>query len=183
MPNRYSTLSLQAKLLLAAISASSYWIVDALADRSAAFNEFLSQGNAGRYLIGIALGALVMAPYVSSPQWRVLRLVTMCIASAAIYDGAVRFVSDGPLSYNTLAPFLLSGAIAALLVGLAVGLLAPRRLHRRMVPLSLVAGVFGGAAFNWSLASGSDSAPFAGHVVWQVLVCLALHLSFREAPA
>lgn len=180
MTNRYFTLSLQAKLLLALISASAYLILDVLADRSEAFNELLSKGNAGFHLIGITFGALVVALYVTSANRRILRVVTMCFASAAIYYGAVRFVVDGPMSYNTLAPYLLSGGGAALLVGLTVVLLAPRRLPWTMIPASLVAGFLGGAAFDWSLGNGSEVALFAGHAVWQVLVCLALHFSFRE---
>ena len=55
-----------------------------------------------------------------------MRAAAMCVASAAIYYVAVRFVVDGPFHYDTMTSFAVSGAGAALLTGLAVVVLAPR---------------------------------------------------------
>jgi hypothetical protein len=180
--NRYFTLSLQAKLLLAAVSASTDWILNVLADWSNAVGELLSKGDALFHVTGIVFGALVMAPYVTSANRRVLRVVAMCIASAAIYYGAVRFVVDGPFGNSTLVPFLISGGGAGLLVGLTIVLLGPRRLRWILIPSTLVAGAIGGVAFDGGFDSSSEAGQFAGFAAWQVLVCLALHFSFKQAP-
>ncbi len=182
MASRYFTLSLQAKLVLAVISASTYWILFALAEWSEALDRILEKGNSASHLIGIAFGALVMAPYVTSASSRVPRVVAMCVASAVIYYGAVRFVFDGPASYDAIVLFLIAGGAAALLVGLAVALLAPRRLRWTLPPIMLVAGGIGGAVMNWQIDGARDFSLVTGHFAWQILVCLALHFGFHETP-
>ncbi len=174
-------LSFPAKLALALVSASSHWLMSFLADRSAAFDEFLSTANFGLHIVGILFGALVMAPYVAAPDRRILRIIAMCVASAAIYYAAVRFVVDGPFIHSTIAPFLISGTAAALLVGLATAWIAPRRPSALLVALTVVAGAVGGSTFDWSFGGALESAPIAGHYVWQLLVCVALHFGFRKA--
>jgi hypothetical protein len=132
-------------------------------------------------MIGVVFGALVMAPYSVASRLRMVRIVAMCVASAAIYFHAIRFVVDGPFSYKTITPFLMSGGGAAVLVGLSVVVLAPRNASWRLFALCLFAGVVGGAAFDDSIWRGSGFAEVGGHLSWQVLVCLALHLSLRPA--
>ena len=96
-----------------------------------------------------------------------------------IYWLAVWFVTDGPIGYNAITSFVLAGAGAALLSGFAVVALAPRAFVLRLVAFTLVAGAIGGAAFDLKFAF--DQYLLAGHCAWQILVCLALHFSFRTA--
>jgi hypothetical protein len=174
------SLNLWAKLALAAVSASSYGILNFLSERSETIDAILSKANSGLHLIGIVFGVLVMVPYVApSGRW-ILRAVTMCIASAAIYYIAVRFVVDGPLGYDVTTSFVLSGSGAALLTGFAVVVLGPRPFSVKLVPLLLAAGAVGGAAFGHKLTI--DGIMLFGHTAWQLFVCLALHFSFRKTP-
>ena len=177
------SLPLPAKLALAVVSASSYgwiqWLVTLLDDWS---GSDLSNTVWPGHMIAAVFGALVMAPYVVASRLRVVRILAMCAASAAIYFYAIKFVIDGPFSYDTITPFLISGSGAALLVGLSVAILAPRRASWRLFVLCLVAGVIGGAAFNDAIWLGSGFAEIGGHLIWQFLICLALHLGLRTAP-
>lgn len=174
------SLTLRAKLLLALISAGSYGFLNFLSSRSEAIDALLSTSNSGMHLIGIMFGAFVMVPYVTPTGHRVLRAVTMCIASASIYYAAVRFVAVGPLGYNKITSFVLSGSGAALLTGLTVVVLGPRPFSARLIPLMLAAGAAGGAVFEYK--SSIDEFMLLAHTAWQLLVCLALHFSFRETP-
>jgi hypothetical protein len=177
------SLPLPGKLVLAALSAGSYWFINELGDRFdweiTIFGNFVWPS----HLVAMIFGALVMAPYAAASRMRLPRMLTMCVASAFIYFYAIKFVADGPFSYNAITPFLISGGGAALLVGLAVVVLAPRSASWRLFALCLVAGVIGGAAFEESLWLGSDFEVFGGHLAWQALVCLALHLGLRPASA
>lgn len=177
------SLTLPGKLMLAVLSASSYWLIDALGTEfewdTTIFGNFAWESQ----LVAVIFGALVMAPYAAASRILWLRIPAMWVASALIYVYAIKFVVDGPFSYDTLSPFLISGGAAALLVGLSVAMLAPRRISWRLFALCLVAGVVGGAAFAESVWLGSDFEVIGGHVVWQVLVCLALHLGLRPVPA
>ena len=177
------SLSLPGKLVLALLSGASYWLIDESGDRSGWDVKIFGNFVWPSHLVAAIFGVLVMAPYAAASSIRWLRMLGMCIASAFIYFYAIKFVADGPLSYNTLAPFLISGAAAALLVGLSVVVLAPGRASWRLFVLCLVAGLAGGAAFDDSVWPGSDFAPFGGQLIWQVLVCLALHFGLRPAPA
>ena len=177
------SLTLPGKLILAIFSASAYWLIDALGTGfewdTTVFGHFAWQS----HLLAVIFGALVMAPYAAASRIRWLRMPAMCAASALIYFYAIQFVVDGPFRYDTLTPFLISGGGAALLVGLSVAMLAPRRFSWRLFALCLVAGVAGGAAFAESVWLGSDFEVVGGHLIWQVLVCLALHLGLRRASA
>ncbi len=180
MKQEPQSLNLWAKVALALVSAGTYGLLNSLSARSEALDAILSKANSGMHLIGIIFGALVMVPYVAPAGRRVLRAVTMCIASAAIYYAAVRFVADGPLGYNTITSFVLSGSGAALLTGLTVVVLGPRPFPARLIPLMLAAGAAGGAVFEYK--SSIDETMLLAHAAWQLLVCLALHFSFRETP-
>jgi membrane associated rhomboid family serine protease len=173
---------LWARLTLAVISGSSYGWINALVDRlewsATIFGGFYWQS----HLFGAIFGVLVMAPYAAASRLRLPRILAMCVASAAIYYYAVKFVADGPFSYNSIVPFLVSGGGAALLVGISVVMLAPRQSSWRLLGLCLVAGIVGGGAFNDMVGLGSDFGEIGGHLIWQVLVCLALHLGLRPAP-
>ena len=177
------SLSLAVKLALAAISAGLFWIIEDLADRfdwdTTIFGDFAWPS----HLVAAIFGILVMAPYAAVSSVRLLRVLGMCVASAFIYFYAVKFVIEGPLSYNTPAPYLISGGSAALLVGLSVAMFAPRRASWRLFVLCSIAGFIGGASFDETVWPGADFELFGGHVIWQVLVCLALHFGLRPAPA
>ena len=75
-------------------------------------------------------GALVMAPYARAPR-RLLRGIALAIAAAAIYYGAIRFVVDVPIGLDAMATFMIAGAGAALLCGLAVAVIAPQAFNLR----------------------------------------------------
>jgi hypothetical protein len=127
---------------------------------------------------GAAFGALVLGPYAAAAH-RVPRILALAIASAAIYYGAIAFVANGPLSGDLIVSLVLVGSGAALLSGLAVAVIAPRKPAWRLVPLLLVAGAGGGAAFELKVAN--DGLLLIGHATWQLLVCLALHYGFNPA--
>lgn len=175
------SLPLWARLALAVVSAGSYWLVGTLGDRFDWTNTVF--GIAWQpHLIAAIFGALVMAPCITASRFRWLRVAAMCAASAFIYFYAVKFVIDGPFSYNTITPFLISGGGAALLVGLSVVVFAPQRVSTRLFLYCLIAGLLGGAAFDDSIWLDSGFADVGGHLAWQVLVCLALHFGLRPAP-
>lgn len=179
--NSKGTLPLIGKLALAVVSAGSYWLLGCLSEQSETLDELLSSANTGLHLVGIVFGALVMAPYALSSNRRALRGVAMCVASAAIYYAAIRFIVDGPFGYDTIVPYLISGGGAAVLVSITVVLVAPRRPRWQAIPLAVTAGTLGGAVFDWSFGNGSEVNAIVGHLAWQVLVCLALHFGLREA--
>jgi hypothetical protein len=125
-------------------------------------------------------GALVLAPYARAPH-RVARGVAIAAASAGIYYLAVWFVTGGPAGLESAVSFVLAGAGAAILCGVAVVVLAPRGFAWRLLPLLLVAGAVGGAAFEINFAA--DPVLLIAHAAWQLLVCLALHLGLRGDAA
>ena len=171
-------LPLLIKLALALVSVVAYSVIAELADRFEAIESVPDTGLWFHYVVGAVFGALVLAPYLGARQ-RIVRLILLCVASALIYWLAVWFVTDGPIGYNAITSFVLAGAGAALLSGFAVVALAPRAFDLRLVAFTLVAGAIGGAAFDLKFAF--DQYLLAGHCAWQILVCLALHFSFRTA--
>jgi len=177
MEQPLASLNLATKFALALISAGSYGLLTFLSERSEALDTFLSTGNSGMHLVAVVFGALVLVPYVSASGRWPLRAAALCVASAAIYYAAVRFVVDGPFHYDTMASFAVSGAGAALMTGLAVVLLAPRPFRMKLVPMMLVAGAAGGIVFDHKFSI--DESMLLGHFAWQALVCVALHFSFR----
>ncbi|MEX1994277.1 MAG: hypothetical protein WD929_06420 [Steroidobacteraceae bacterium] len=133
------------------------------------------------HLIAVIFAVLVMAPYAAASRHRWLRMLAMCVASVLIYRLAVALVVDGPFGYDSIISYLLSGAGAAMLIGISVVVLVPRRLPWLLPVYCLFAGAIGGAAFEDSMWPGSGYAELGGHLIWQVLVCLALHLGLRPA--
>jgi len=175
-PSTGTSFPLLIKLSLALVSVVAYSIIAELADRFEAIESFPDTGLWFHYVVGAVFGALVLAPYLG-PRQKIVRLILLCAASALIYWLAVWFVTDGPIGYNAITSFVLAGAGAALLSGLAVVALAPRAFDLRLVAFTLLAGAIGGAAFDLKFAF--DQYLLAGHAAWQMLVCLALHFSFR----
>jgi hypothetical protein len=87
-------------------------------------------------------------------------------------------VVEGPIGSSSLVSFLLAGGGAAVASGLAVVAIASREGSWRLVAMTLVAGLLGGAAFELKLSF--DPGLVAGHAAWQLLVCMALHFALRE---
>jgi hypothetical protein len=167
------------KLALALVSVIAYSVIAELADKVEAIESVPDTGRWFHYVVGAVFGALVLAPYLG-PRQRVIRFFMLCLASAAIYWLAVWFVTDGPIGYDAITSFVIAGAGAALLSGLAVVAIAPRSFDVRLIAFMLVAGAIGGAAFDLKFAF--DQYLLAGHGAWQLLTCLALHFGFRATP-
>ena len=175
-----SELSLGYRLILALISGLAYWPCEDLSDWVDGNDTATVIGTVIRlvfgYLPGFIFGVLVMAPYAAASRNRVMRAAGLGVASSVIYYLAMKFVVDGPFSYETMTPFLISGGGSALLVGFAVLFLAPIGFRWILIPLTLVAGLFGGAAFRLNIWGGIfQTSLLPGHIAWQILVCLALH--------
>ena len=168
------------KLALALVSAIAYSVIAELADRFEAIESVPDTGLWFHYVVGAVFGALVLAPYLGARQ-RFIRFIGLCVASAAIYWLAVWFVTDGPIGYDAVTAFVIAGAGAALLSGIAVVAIAPRSFDLRLAGFTLVAGALGGAAFELKFAF--DQYLLAGHVAWQMLTCLALHFGLRTQSA
>ncbi len=170
--------SLGAKLALALVSVGLYWLVVALAE------HFDWSGTVFGFqwpfhLIGLIFGALVLAPYAAHSPQHIVRMITLAVASALIYQLAVRFVVDGPLGYSTILPYVIAGAGSALLTGLAVALIVPRHITWKLLLFTLIAGAIGGAAFDWQLPLAWAPNDLHAYLAWQVLVCLALDRGLR----
>jgi hypothetical protein len=176
------TLTLPHKLALALVSVGAYWLIVALAERFD-WSTTVFGFQWPFHVIGLVFGALVMAPYAARSPHRAPRMLALSVASAVIYHLAVRFVVDGPLGYSTMMPYVVAGAGAATLAGLAVVVLAPRHFDWRLPLLTLVAGAIGGAAFEWQLPVAWAPNDLHAYVAWQLLVCLALHWGLRAKTA
>ena len=172
--------SLILRIGLALASIVAYAVLALIAEKLEAVDGIPETGIWFHYLVGAVFGALVLAPFIG-PRQRFIRFVAMCVASAAIYYVAVRFVIDGPIGYDMITSFILSGGAAALLAGIAVVVIAPRAFSWKLLPLALAAGALGGATFD--LKFSFDPNLLIGHAVWQLLVCLALNVSFRDTSA
>ena len=178
-----ATHRLAVKLAYALVSVGLYWLVVVLAERYD-WSGTVFGFQWPFHLIGLIFGALVMAPYATDTPKHLVRMIALTIASALIYQLAVRFVVDGPLGYSTIAPYVIAGAVSALLVGLAIALIVPRHIFWRLPLFTLVAGAIGGAAFDWQLELAWAPNDLHAYLAWQVLVCLALDRGFaRPGPA
>ena len=160
-------------------SIVAYAVLVLLAEKLDTIEGIPETGLWFHYVVGAVFGALVLAPFIG-PRQRVIRFVAMCVASAAIYYLAVRFVIDGPIGYDMITSFILAGSAAALLSAMGVVVIAPRAFSWKLLPLALTAGAVGGAAFD--LKFSFDPNLLIGHAAWQLLVCIALNFSFRYPP-
>ena len=174
----YRNPTLPGRLALVLVSIVGYWLSGILANLvdldTAPWLKLPLQ-----HAPGLIFGLLVLGPYVSRPPYA-LRLIAMAVASAVIYYLAVSFVIDGPFSYRTITPYLISGVTAALLVAASTMLLAPRDWRWMPLLFAVIAGIAGGAMFEWDPLARSEFESIVPHAVWQALVCLALHLGLRK---
>jgi hypothetical protein len=171
--------SLVFKYGLALTSVVAYAVIAQLADVLEPIEAIPDAGLWFHYVVGAVFGALVLGPYVGTNH-RAMRILSLSVASAVIYYLAVKFVVDGPIGYEAITSFVIAGAGAAVLCGVATVLLAPCAPGWRVVPLAAVAGALGGATFELKLPF--DPNLLVAHAIWQLLVCLALHFSLRERP-
>ena len=168
------------RIALVLASIVTYAVLAMLAEKLESIKGIPETGLWFHYVVGAVFGALVLAPFIG-PRQRAVRFLAMCVASAAIYYLAVRFVIDGPIGYDMITSFILAGSAAAVLSGIAVVAIAPRAFTLKLLPLALAAGALGGATFD--LKFSFDPNLLIGHAVWQLLVCLVLNFSFREMRA
>jgi hypothetical protein len=173
---------LPARLALALVSVGGYGLIVALAERFD-WSGTVFGFQWPLHVIGLLFGALVMAPYAGQSPQRAARVLALSIAGAAIYQLAVRFVVDGPLGYATITPYIIAGAGAAVLTGLAVVAFTPGRFQWRLMSLTLAAGAIGGAAFEWQLPIEWAPNDLHAYLAWQLLVCMALHWGLLPATS
>ena len=179
IPGSYRNPTLTGKLALVLVSVAGYWLSGVLA-------EVVDPDGANwlafplHHAPGLVFGLLVMGPYVAKPPYAP-RLIAMAVASAVIYYLAVLFVIEGPFSYNTTTPYLVSGGTAAALVATSTMLLAARAWRWMPLWVTAILGIVGGATFRWDPLADSEWFPLVvPHAVWQALVCLALHFGMRR---
>jgi hypothetical protein len=178
IPGDFRNPTLPGKLALVLMSIAGYWL--------SAFLASVMDPDGTSWLVfplhhapGLIFGLLVMGPYVARSPYA-LRLIAMAVASAVIYYLALLFVIKGPLSYKTITPYLIAGGTAAFLVAMSTMLLAPRAWRWTPLLFAAIAGVVGGAVFEWDPLARSEFALIVPHTAWQALVCLALHLGLRS---
>lgn len=175
-----TNLPLISKLLLSLASIAAYLLVANLAEALDPLESVPDAGLWFHYVVGAIFGALVLGPYATAPH-KALRIFGLAAASAVIYRLAILFVTEGPLSYDVLTTFMITGAGAALLCVLATCLIAPQPLRLNAFLFVLLAGAAGGASFELKLVT--DPFLLLSHAIWQLLVCLALHAGFRARPS
>ncbi len=166
------------RLLLAIASIVAYAVLVQLTPVFESIEGGPNMNTVFHLVVGAVFGAFVLAPYARAPR-RKLRGIALAIAAAAIYYGAVRFVVNAPSGLDALATFVIAGAGAALLCGVAVAVIAPQSFNLRLAALLLVAGAAGGAAFDFKLSF--DPNLLVGHAAWQLLTCLALFFGPRSS--
>jgi hypothetical protein len=179
-PSADTRFSLASKVLLALASIASYALVSSLAEALEPMESVPPPGVWFPYVAGAIFGGFVLMPYVGADR-RAVRIAALWVAGALIYRLAVWFATDGPLNYDVLVTFVITGAGAAVLCALAVALLAPRPYRPLALVFALVAGALGGASFELKVAS--DEFMVLSHGCWQLLVCLALHAGFDRSPS
>lgn len=174
-PSTGTSFPLYAELLLALASIVVYALVAMLAEALDPLESVPDAVLWFHYVVGAVFGALVLGPYaVRERRW--LRILALAIAGALIYRLAILFVTEGPLDYDVLTTFVITGAGAAVLCWLAICLIASRPYRVLPLVLALTAGAVGGASFDLKFAS--DPFLLVSHALWQLLVCLALHAGF-----
>ena len=142
-------------------------------------------------LHAVFFALLVMAPFVSTPRYRRLRIVTLCAASVLSYDAAMRIpdIVASNLISDT-GDFMLAGVTGALLVATAVRFLGPLQVRSGYWVYTAIAGLAGGLIFSrtFGLCDWDQCRtawlilPYAsGWVAWQSLVCAAMYLGVRQA--
>src|SRR6185503_1702488 len=123
-PSHGTGSSLVFKYGLALTSVVAYAVIAQLADALEPIEAIPDAGLWFHYVVGAVFGALVLGPYVGTNH-RAMRILSLSVASAVIYYLAVKFVVDGPIGYEAITSFVIAGAGAAVLCGVATVFLAP----------------------------------------------------------
>jgi hypothetical protein len=141
-------------------------------------------------LHAVFFGLLVMAPFVTAPRHKVLRVFALTVASIFSYDAAMRIPDIVPSNLITdTGDFMLAGLTGALLVATAVRFIAPLRVTPAYWTYTSAAGLTGGLIFSqaFKLCDWDQCRmawlimPYAsGWIAWQSLVCAAMFLGARQ---
>ena len=183
-------LSLTWRLTLAFLSGSSVWLPIIFED--------LASGVYWRFEVGFMpagffLGALVLAPCVSSHAYPLIRAVALVIAAVLIQALAVHVTINESYLYAFGVPgdyeVILNVMFATVLLCVATGWIAPIRITGTLIGYSLVAGLIAGLSFwvlltyfwTWLCFSEcpwwNDLAFVGGWVIWHMAICVALYFS------
>jgi len=171
--------ALPFRLLLASASIVAYAVLAQFTPVLEALDDVPYASTVFHLVVGAIFGTLVLAPYTRASS-RLIRGVALAAASAAIYYFTIRFVVGGPAGLSALATFMIAGACAALLCGVAVAVIAPLAFSLRLAALLVASGAVGGAVFDTRISF--DPNLLLGHAAWQLLVCLALFFGQRNGP-
>jgi hypothetical protein len=102
----------------------------------------------------------------------------MIVASIAIYVGvahlAVSQYKPVYLEFSYDMSITLSGALGALLTGIAVQLLAPLKLTFKSYISLIIVGLIAGYIFSYSIDSANILVNALGFIIWQTLVCYTI---------
>ncbi len=141
-------------------------------------------------LHGLLFGLLVMAPFVTSRQQRVTRVLVLAVASVFIYDLAIRAPDLVAIEIlGDTGEFVVAGISGAVLVATAVRFVAPLTVTPAYWGFSFLAGLIGGFVFSqafeiceWDKCAATWMIlPYAaGWIVWQSLVCAAMFFGVRR---
>jgi hypothetical protein len=142
-------------------------------------------------LHAIFFALFVMAPFVSTRQFRGLRIALLAVASVLSYDAAMRIPDIVPSNVITdTGDFMLAGVTGALVVATAVRFIAPLQVRASYWAYTAVAGLVGGLIFSrtfelcdwdhcrtaWLVLPYSS-----GWIIWQSVLCAAMYVGIRQA--
>ena len=130
---------------------------------------------------GVAYSTLVLFRYVTGRR----RLAVIAGAGALSYWLGVQ-IAFTPVLWIVINT-AVAGVITAMFVGYVVARLGRLRLSVRLFMMLAGAGVIGGTVIGWSAGdpyarevNTNIAAYVVGHVLWQVLTCVALYLSPQD---
>jgi hypothetical protein len=133
-------------------------------------------------LIGATFALLVMIPLQKPMHW--LKILLMVFASIAIYVGVAHLaVTQYKILYLELsyaASITISGALGAMLTGLAVQIIAPLSLTFKSYISLLIVGLISGFIFSHSINSANIFINSIGFILWQTLVCLTICFTKKD---
>lgn len=145
---------------------------------------------------GFFLGALVLAPCVSSHAYPLIRAVALVVAAVIIQGLAVRITIDESYLHEFGMPgdfeLIFNVVFATVLLCAVTGWIAPIRMTWGLIGYSLVAGLISGLSFfvllsyfwTWLCFAPcpwwNDLAFVVGWVIWHMAICVAVY--FGRSP-
>jgi hypothetical protein len=171
-------ISLMLKLALVCVSAGLYAIVawHSHAEMPEPLNLLPLLWDDEYVLVGALFGLLVLGPYAAAPG-RLLRIAGLTGIAALAYYLSIHFVLFGPFGDQSVLSYAVAGAGASVVCALAVVVFTKAKFAWVLIPIWLFAGALSGVAFEFY--STFDRMLVTAHAAWQVLLCIALHVSFR----